>query len=73
MHTLNGAERLEFWSDTYGGRSIAIFNREERWHVYIDHVLQHNMLFATAEDAVDWLTQRIDRDASKPILVQHAA
>jgi hypothetical protein len=44
MHTLNDAERFEFWSNTYGGRSIAIFNREGRWHVYIDHVLQHNVL-----------------------------
>jgi hypothetical protein len=74
MHTLNDAERFEFWSNTYGGRSIAIFNREGRWHVYIDHVLQHNVLFATAADAIAWLTRRIDHSGSEmPSLGQEAA
>jgi hypothetical protein len=50
----------EFWSATYGGRSIAIFNDHGRWLAYLDHVLQKE-IFATAEDAVAWLTQRIDR------------
>jgi hypothetical protein len=73
MHTLDGAERPEFWADTYGGRSIAIFNREERWHVYIDHALQHNVLFATADDAIAWLTQRIDRSAVGKLSVARQA
>jgi hypothetical protein len=64
MHTLSSLERAEFWADTYGGRPIAIFNREGKWHVYLDHALQHNTVFATAEDAIAWLTQRIDRHAS---------
>jgi len=50
----------EFWSETYGERSIAIFNHHGRWLAYLDHVLQKE-IFATAEDAVAWLTLRIDR------------
>jgi hypothetical protein len=50
----------EFWSETYGARSIAIFNHHGRWLAYLDHVLQKE-IFGTAEDAVAWLTQRIDR------------
>jgi len=53
----------EFWSETYGGRSIAIFNHHGRWLAYLDQVLQKE-IFATAEDAVAWLTQRIDRGMS---------
>jgi hypothetical protein len=51
-----------FWSDTYCGRPIAILNRSAGWHVYLDHVLQHNMMFETSERAVAWLVNRIDRD-----------
>ena len=53
----------EFWSETYGERSIAIFNHHGRWLAYLDQVLQKE-IFATAEDAVAWLTQRIDRGMS---------
>jgi len=51
----------EFWSDVYEGRSIAIFNYHGCWHVYLDHVLQHNIVFATADRAIVWLTERIDQ------------
>jgi hypothetical protein len=50
-----------FWSDTYCGRPIAILNRSSGWHVYLDHVLQHNMRFESAEKAVVWLINRIDQ------------
>jgi len=30
------AENAEFWSDTYGGRSISVFNHHGRWLVYLD-------------------------------------
>jgi hypothetical protein len=50
---------VEFWSDIYRERPIAIFNHHGYWRVYLDHVLQ-KALFATSEDAVLWLTQRID-------------
>jgi hypothetical protein len=50
----------EFWSDTYAGRSIAIFNHYGRWLVYLDHVLQPRAVFATPEAAIIWLTERID-------------
>jgi hypothetical protein len=47
--------------DIYEGRPVAILNRYGHWHVYLDHVLQHNVVFATAENAVAWLTERIDQ------------
>jgi hypothetical protein len=50
----------EFWSDTYAGRSIAVFQNHGRWLVYLDHVLQR-AIFSTSEDAIAWLTQRIDQ------------
>ena len=54
-------EQIEdFWSDTYRGRNIAILHRGGSWLVYLDHVMQHRMLFATAESAVRWLRQQID-------------
>jgi hypothetical protein len=49
----------EFWSEEYGGRSIAVFNHHGRWLVYLDHVLQ-KVMFASSEDAIAWLTNRID-------------
>jgi hypothetical protein len=50
----------EFWSDSYRGHAIATLNRGNGWMVYLDHVLQHNKLFATGEAAVDWLRRQID-------------
>jgi hypothetical protein len=50
----------EFWSGSYRGHSIATLNRGSGWLVYLDHVLQHNKLFVTADAAVDWLRQQID-------------
>jgi hypothetical protein len=61
MQTIEHDDRPEFWADTYNGRSIAIFHRYGKWHAYLDHVLQHNMLFATPEDAIVWLTERVDQ------------
>jgi hypothetical protein len=55
-------ETENFWSDTYCGRPIAILNRGSGWHVYLDHVLLHNMMFESAEKAVAWLVNRIDQD-----------
>ena len=51
---------IEFWSDVYGGRSISVFNHYGRWLVYLDHILQQ-AVFATSEDAIAWLTLRIDQ------------
>jgi hypothetical protein len=61
MQTHHHSEGPEFWSDVYGGRSIAVFNHYGRWLVYLDHVLQHNVAFATAAHAITWLTERIDQ------------
>jgi hypothetical protein len=58
MHTPR--ETDEFWSDSYRGHTIATLNRGNGWLVYLDHVLQHNKLFVTAEAAVTWLRRQID-------------
>ncbi len=53
----------EFWSDSYRGHRIATLNRGSGWLVYLDHVLQHNKLFATGEAATTWLREQVDRSA----------
>jgi hypothetical protein len=50
----------DFWSDSYRGHTIATLNHGRGWLVYVDHVLQHNKLFASAEAAVAWLRQQVD-------------
>jgi hypothetical protein len=52
----------DFWSDTYRGRNIAILNRGGSWLVYLDHVMQHRLLFDTAESAVRWLRHQVDQN-----------
>ena len=55
-----------FWSDTYRVVAcIGILNHGGRWLVYLDHVLQHRMLFDTAEAAVNWLQRKVDRPKSR--------
>ena len=61
MQTREQFDDPVFWSDVYRGRPIAIFHRHGRWLVYLDHVLQHNVVFATAAHAIAWLTERIDQ------------
>jgi hypothetical protein len=55
------ADGQEFISNVYRDRPIAILHHYGRWHVYLDHVLQHNVVFATAEHAVAWLMVRVDQ------------
>ena len=54
----------QFWSDVYCGRPIAIIHHYGRLHVYLDHVLQHNVVFEYGTDALAWLIQRIDQGVS---------
>ena len=60
MLNTDTSSSTEFWSDIYDGRAIAVFQHHGRWLVYLDHVLQ-KAIFATCEDAIAWLTQRIDQ------------
>jgi hypothetical protein len=60
MQLTHAHEDQEFWSDVYAGRSIAIFQHHGRWLVYLDHVLQARVAFATPDQAIIWLTERID-------------
>jgi len=55
----------EFWSGAYRGRPIAVLHRTDRWHVYLDHVLQHKLAFATAAHAKAWLIKRIDEQGAQ--------
>jgi hypothetical protein len=61
MQILAHSTEPESWSDVYCGRPIAILHRYSRWHAYLDHILQHNVVFATGEDALAWLVRRIDQ------------
>lgn len=65
MQTL---ESTGYWSDTYRGHTIAVLNHHGGWLVYLDHVMQPRLLFATAEAAVAWLRRRIDQPAEPPRL-----
>ena len=62
MQTFEHSEETEFWSDVYRGRPIAVLNHHGRCYVYLDHILQHNVAFASGDQAVAWLIQRIDRE-----------
>jgi len=64
MHTLTHGPETDFWSDVYGDRPVAILNRNGRLHVYLDHVLQHNVVFENGEDALAWLIRRVNQGVS---------
>ena len=66
MQALEQSE--DFRSETYRGHNIAVLNHGGGWLVYLDHVLQPRMLFASAEAAVAWLRGRIDRPAPRRAL-----
>jgi NADH:ubiquinone oxidoreductase subunit len=61
MHAHPHSGDREFVSAIYHGRPIATLNRYGRWHVYLDHVLQHQVVFATVDDALAWLMHRVDQ------------
>jgi hypothetical protein len=61
MQTQAHSDDPEFFSDVYRGRQISILNHYGRWHVYLDHILQHSVVFATAHHAVAWLIARVDQ------------
>ena len=63
MHTFEQVD--SFWSDSYRGHSIATLNHGSGWLVYLDHVLQHNKLFATAEAATTWMRDQVDRSGPR--------
>jgi hypothetical protein len=66
------ANETDFWSDVYSGRPIAILNHYGRLHVYLDHILQHNVVFAERRDALAWLIQRIEATGHPPAHLESA-
>jgi len=61
MQILTQCPDGEFWSAEYRERPIAVLYRHGRMHVYLDHVLQHDVVFESGPDALAWLVQRIDQ------------
>ena len=61
MQVQEHSDEEEFVSAVYRGRPIATLNHFGRWHVYLDHVLQHKVVFETADEALAWLMQRVDQ------------
>jgi hypothetical protein len=61
MRTHDQPTDTDFWSDVCRGKTIAIVNHYGRFHVYLDHILQHNVVFADRADALAWVVQRIDQ------------
>jgi hypothetical protein len=68
MQTAHLHDDQEFRSDTYAGRAIAIFNHHGRWLAYLDHALQARAVFATPEEAIVWLTERVDAAVPRRLL-----
>lgn len=64
MQSLTHGTDTDFWSDVYRGRPIAILHRHGCLYVYVDHVLQHNVVFERGEEALAWLIQRVDQGVS---------
>ena len=64
MQSHHSSNAPEFLSDVYRGRPIAILHRYGRWHVYLDYKLQHDVMFDRAENAIAWLTKRIDQSVT---------
>lgn len=52
--------REPFISDTYRGHQIATLNHGGGWLVYLDHILQNRLKFATAEAAIAWLRRQVE-------------
>ena len=60
-HAEQPCTETDFWSTIYSGRSIAILNHYGRLHVYLDHILQHNVVFTERRHALAWLIQKIEK------------
>ncbi len=52
--------REPFISDTYRGHQIATLKHGGAWLVYLDHILQNRLRFATAEAAISWLRRQVE-------------
>ncbi|MGI9520077.1 MAG: hypothetical protein ACR2PG_00380 [Hyphomicrobiaceae bacterium] len=55
-------ELAEFWSASYRGQDIAVQRHYRGWLVYLNKVMQQGILFASAQDAANWLRRKIDEE-----------
>jgi hypothetical protein len=67
MQILTHSADADFWSAEYRERPIAILYRHGRMHVYLDHVLQNDVVFESGTDALAWLIRRIDQGVPTPV------
>lgn len=56
----NDDTREPFISDTYRGHQIATLKHSGGWLVYLDHILQNRLKFATADAAIAWLRRQVE-------------
>ncbi|MDX2205669.1 MAG: hypothetical protein NW223_23160 [Hyphomicrobiaceae bacterium] len=61
MQTDDNQDRDPFISDTYRGHQIATLQHGGAWLVYLDHILQNRLKFATAEAAITWLQRQVEK------------
>lgn len=62
------------WCGVFAGRAISVAKAAGSWLVYIDHVLQRQPGFETADKAYNWACSEISRmsTAPKPALARMA-
>ena len=56
-----------FFSDTYRGHQIATLNHSGGWLVYVDHILQNRLKFATPDAAIAWLRRKVENMGPTPL------
>lgn len=56
----NNLDQDPFISDTYRGHQIAVLNHGDGWLVYLDHILQNRLKFATSDAAIAWLRRKVE-------------
>lgn len=61
MQTHDTSERESFISGTYRGHQIATMEHGGGWLVYLDHILQNRLKFATADAAIAWLRRQVEK------------
>lgn len=65
MHT--HPDSSPFISDTYRGHQIAVLNHGGGWLVYLDHILQNRLKFATSDAAIAWLRRKVEDMAAAAV------
>lgn len=62
--TQTPSESVEFWSTSYRGQDIAVQRHYRGWLVYLNKVMQQDMLFDDAREAARWLRRKVDEQTA---------